>query len=569
MPYKGEAFLGQGDGAYQAWEGNWGKVEDVDRDSFQGLVEINKLTTDIFFEEGVFVDYHTILGDGGDEREAVRKAVGIHNFPAESTVDAGQYEKLLEASHVKEQLARSYILKHIKEGATFGLEQWEVDVLATSCRMAGEFDVMCSQWRDEVQHNSLNEQAEKLGFDNQYTVIRQGEDGLEQVSFAEAFEEQVNIITSEWNELADRIVVGEPNDEQLAMVDYLRTYATALGSREQDDLGNLWRDVDRVWLGVAGRLQPIASREYDYYDENGIRVFPDFRLIIANEETELNQPVEATRQAMIKHLGEEFDGVSVYDETKNGMSQIQIFPEGYDVVFAGCLDFQPAGQFLPNEFEIKRKYGIKVFLNLDVSNVRWGLAMELAEKVFPKDFDLFKRVNERLDGVAIHLAGHEIGEPLLDTDEVREGVGSTVFRLLNEDAGTLSITSIMPDRVESGELPEDVLETQVLKLLGVYLRYIDFARGTPHKEPYYKGMGLLGLKRMVDSGFIRFDGDELRVDLSAVPELYALSKRDFREQVEIADSKDQERALAYLALIEEVELIPEVAYLIKAIHPEE
>jgi len=111
------------------------------------------------------------------------------------------------------------------------------------------------------------------------------------------------------------------------------------------------------------------------------------------------------------------------------------------------------------------------------------------------------------------------------------------------------------------------LLTQALQLLGVYLRYIDMARGAPHLEPYYKGMGLLGLKRMADSGFIHFVGDELQVDLEAADSLYELSMRDFTEQVAIADSKDKEKALAYLAPIETAESIPEIAYLIKALHP--
>jgi len=191
----------------------------------------------------------------------------------------------------------------------------------------------------------------------------------------------------------------------------------------------------------------------------------------------------------------------------------------------------------------------------------------LAQKALPKDAHLFDIVSVAMDGVSIHVGGHEIGEPLLDTDPIREAVSGTVFRLLNEDAATLATTVIMPNRVREKELPEQFLLTQALQLLGVYLRYIDMARGAPHLEPYYKGMGLLGLKRMADSGFIHFVGDELRVDLEAVDSLYELSMRDFTEQVAIADSKDKEKALVYLAPIETAESIPEIAYLIKALHP--
>jgi len=563
------AFLGKTDEFYRAWDENWVKVESVDRCSLEGLVKINQITSLIFFNDLSFSKFHTILGESKEERQATLKAVAIHDFPAEGTVLPEQYKRLLEATKVKEQLAHSYILRHIKEGATFGLEQWELNVLESSCKVAGEFDEMCSLWREDVQHNPLNGMAKNLGLVNQYTVILQGETGPEEVSYATRYQKQVTNITEELSRLADKITQGEPSPEQLAMADYFKAYINALGSRDLDNLGNLWREVDRIWLNVKGKVQPIATREYDYYDKNAIRVFPDFRLVIVNEESELIKPVEETRQAMILHLGTEFNGDPAFDATKEAMSKVQIFAEGYDVVFSGSLDFQAAGQSLPNEDVIKRKHGVKVFLSLEVNLARWNLALGLAEKVFPKDVDLFKRVDESFDGIAIDLAGHEIGEPLLDTDDIRNKVGGTVFRLLNEDAATLAITAIMPQRVMAGELKQAALETHAMQLLGVYLRYIDIARGAPHLEPYYKGMGLLGLKRMVDSGFIHFIGGELRVNLKATNKLYELSMRDLKQQVEVANSKGPEKALKYLAPVLEAESIPEVAWLILKIHPEE
>lgn len=560
-------ILGEGE-VYQAWERNWDIVVNVDRSSLRGLVDINRLVEQAFFDR-TFSRYHTILGDTDEAKQAVADAVMIHTFPAEGTIDKEKYDLLLEASHTKEQLSRMYILRHLKEGARFGLEPWEIDVLETSCRVAGVFDELCGRWREEVKHNPLNTQAKELGLTNQYSVIRQGENGLVQVSYAEAFEEQVHVITNEFEGLADRLTSAflSLDEEQLAMAGYLQAYANALGSRNLDALGDLWREVDRIWLGVKGRIQPIASREYDYYDKNAIRVFPDFRLAILNEQSELLAPVLATQTAMIRYLGDEFGGFEVFEETRNGMRQIQIFPEAYDIVFAGSLDFQPSGQFLPNEFEIKRKYGIKVFLNLESSEDRWELALDLAQRVFPKDFELFTRVNHNVDGIGIQLAGHEIGEPLLDTDTVRRSLGSDVFRLLNEDTATLAATAIMPQREKSGELSREALENHAIVLLAIYLRYIDFARGVDTFEPYYKGMGLQGLRRMVDSGYVAFRDGELRIDVSKVDKLYELSMSDLEMHVAIAQQASRDLALEYLRPIDTVEELPEVKHMIDIIHP--
>jgi hypothetical protein len=162
MSIEDETFLGTSEEDYHVWEENWPTIEHVDTNSIHGLVEINALTTEIFFNNKAFSRYHTILGEGEEERKAVKNAIGIHDFPAEETINPEQYKILLEGAHVKEQFARSYILRHVSRGSTFGLESWELDVLTTSCRIAGEFDAMCFLWRDEVQHGNLNVKAKEL-----------------------------------------------------------------------------------------------------------------------------------------------------------------------------------------------------------------------------------------------------------------------------------------------------------------------------------------------------------------------------------------------------------------------
>lgn len=542
-------------------ETGWDQVKDVDTGSFRGLVKIVQLSTQIFFQDGPFSDQQRILGTSTQAQEAVYKAVNFRNFPAPESITPQQYRDLLQASHTKEEMARSHILHHIKEGAQFGLARWEVDVLATSCRVAGAFDQMCLAWREQVQYNPLSQKAQELGLVNQYTVIRPGINGPEEVSYGEAFASPVQKIYEELSELSLRLGYQGGDEESAQMALYFRRYCEALSCTDIEKLPEMWLEVDRAWMGTKGRLQIVASREYGYYDK--IRVFPDFRLIYANLENDYAKPVEAMRQAMIKHLSKRFGNNPAYEETKEGMNRVQFFPEGYNVVFAGSLDFEPAGQSLPNEEKPKRTHGVKAFLNPDGIRDRWELALKLVQKVFPKDAWMFDKVDVVMDGVILHTGGHEIGEPLFNSEAVIAGLGPDVFSMLNEDAATLAATVTVNDRVTSGEISDPYRQTQALQLLGVYLRYINMARGVPHLEPYYKGMGLLGLKRMVDSGFLKFQGDELRVNLSAVNTLFELSIRDFKEQVEIADTKNRDRASEYLKPIKNVEALPEVAYLIK------
>ncbi len=556
----------------QALHNTWAKHLDefaqIPKDHPTGLNEINQLTAEIFLTDPQLRSWLPNLDGNEAAAEIIEKAIRSHSFPGADSVSPQEYNGLLQAVHVKEQLARNYILWHIAEGKTFGLETWELEVLKTSCQVAGEFDAMCFEWREKVPYNPLNRKAEEKGLTNQYAIIEEGEGGLEETPYAVALD-NVYPILEKFGDLADILESFHgDNADAASWAAYLRAYTRALGSAENEKLADLWRTVDEVWLRVSGRLQPIASREYDYYDPNGIRVFPDFRLVLNMEEPELAESVRATKDAMIQYLPGILSESDAFQASKGAMQNVQLFTAGSDIVFAGSLDFQPSGQFLPNEDKVKREHGIKVFLNPGATRGRWKLAIQLVEKVFPEYVERFKSVDASLDLIAIHLAGHEVGEPLLDTDSVRQKIGSTVFRLLNEDAATLTTTIVLVDRVKNGEFDEEILARQALVLLGTYLRYIEVGRGTKHMEPYYQGMGLLGLRRMVEADFLYFEDNQTKINFGAVEKLFELSVRDLKKQAEIADSDNPKLALDYLHPIQDAELDPAIAFLIQKIHPE-
>ena len=110
------------------------------------------------------------------------------------------------------------------------------------------------------------------------------------------------------------------------------------------------------------------------------------------------------------------------------------------------------------------------------------------------------------------MAGHELGEPLFQTELIYQQLGNQNMTLLNEDLANLCISGIMRDRVAAGELDNNDLINHAVYLLGTYLRMINTGRESPTLQPYYIGNALQGLRRMIDSGFIHKDGDDWKIN---------------------------------------------------------
>lgn len=564
-----EALGSQEDGNkyVDAWAENLKRFDAVDKDSLTGLLEVDRITSEIFAKDAAFGKLRDVLGEDENARTMALRAVTTHNFPSESDYPTSVYDGLLRASHVREQLSRAYISRLVEDGATFGLEQWERDVLLVSCQVGGMYDRLCDRWRIDVQRNPLNAQAKERGFANPYTVIldRLGT-GPEEVPWSKAYPEEIENITDLWLGLAERLTEGTPAKEQIAMAAFLRTYVTALRSTDEANLPEQWREVDRTWMKVTGRVQPIPSREFDYYDKNKLRVFPDFRLAILVDDS-LSEATKPTQAAQVKYLSRLFRQSRVFQQTLEGMSRVQLLPNMYDIVFSGSLDFQPAGQSLPNEQKVRDEAGTKVFLNESAMKSRWEVALEAAGKTFGDDLPLFERVDVRFDGLVIMTAGHEYGEPLFNAEWVTEALGPEAVAMLNEDLATQTITAILPMwEQETSDISRRDLQMHAVYLLGNYLRYIKLARGSEHLRPYYEGMGLLGLRRMIESGFIFQDEKKnWHVNMAQLDAFYAASLEDLKTQVRIAEFGDQMLVTRFLAPAEHMEKLPAIADLIAKI----
>ncbi len=541
------------------------QIDSIDVNSPRGLVEINSLASEIFTAHSAFEKARNVLGNNEIARQKVLRATIENNFPPKDTISEDLYSKLLYSAHQKEGLSRQLIIEKLDTGAEFGLKPYELAVVRASCEIGIKYDELGLLWRNDVQVSPGNQQAKRLGLTDQYTVIvGSPEQGYRQVSWLNRYPDQVRAIADNFHKLANQLFSFKDEPEAQALGNYFNQYADAFEAKTTDGyystekVAEMWRNVDRAWMQVKGRTQPVASREYNYYDPNGIRVFPDFRLVIV-EETSVEE-LAATRSAMREIMKDRYGKTRVYKETINALDKVQVYP-GADVIFAGSLDFQPGGQSLPNEQKVRNELGTKIILNPDAIARRWQLSRKLARRIFNdlKDLESFDKIDLNIDMTARDYGGHEFGEPLFQSLQVKETLGQKINALLNEDLANLCSTVTIVGRIKSGELSSEDAYRHAISLLGTYLRYIDIARGISHLNSYYVGLTLQGLRRMISTGFIEQDklGKwNINSDKSSV--LLEENLKDLDRLVQICERLDKVGAEDYLNQAKETEQIKDI-----------
>ncbi len=511
-----------------------------------------------------------MLGTDKTARAYVLKAAIGHDFPPQKTMEPTLYAELLRVVGQKEALARKLIVEALNEGAEFGLKRYERDVLKASCEIGEIYDEIGILWRQDVQGNPGNAEALTLNLTDQYTVIVGSPDkGYKQVPWSEQYPQQIRTISARWRQLSQQLTSYQHEPEAQALGEYFGIYADAFeaktksGQYSTKEVAEMWLDVDRAWMHIKGRLQPVATREYGYYDPMRIRVFPDFRLIVVTDTS--GEELTSTRSAMTKVMEDRYGNFRVYRETVNALDRVEVYP-GADVVFAGSLDFQPAGQSLPNEQIVQDELGTKVMLNPDSTAHRWQLAKQLAHRVFSdsKDRNLFDTVDPLIDMTVRYVGGHEYGEPLFQPPSVHESLVEDTTTLLNEDLANLCATLTIRQRISTKELSDDDAIRHAISLLGTYFRLIDVGRGAEHLQPYYIGHSLQGLRRMIKTGFIRQnETGEWHIDTSKMYDLFSENVKDLDQLVYICDTNNKQAADEYLTQAQETPAIRNIIARVK------
>jgi prefoldin subunit 5 len=413
------------------------------------------------------------------------------------------YGELVSLSRQRERVARKKIKQTIEGENDLGLSETEKTVLSAHCDLGEHFDELYVQWREKTQHepDDTNAKVDERDSLYMYAVGESGTDGTKLVPYATAFPEPIAAIDERVSELITALETLDTTDaDREALITYYRSMQKAITSKDMEQHEALFREVDINWMKIKGRMQPIHMSETQV--ESKKRVIPDLALSFLDDREEaLNEKMQAMNEPLAHAIRE----VGSYPESAETQSQVGV----YTGIGSGMrLDFDPAGQILPERYDLRLQEGIKMFMNLKKTrDFRENYRALMQEKFGGTTIDDDALVTAR----TLFNSGHERAHSAFarSTDAMEE---------IKAD-----ITTLMA--VPELHLDEQERDAMITSLLGTSLFYLHAAKGAGLPEYYSSGSTVL--RAMIDAGVIkRGASDQLSIDLSpdAKQALYRRSK---------------------------------------------
>lgn len=454
----------------------------------------------------------------------VKNVVENQNFQGINT-RSPEYLKYLTVVSIKEQVAREAIREVVRGENGLNLTQTEKIVLLANCDLADEFDGFNIEFQNDIQSNpfykkleSMDPKAAKklleekgvLDGKKQYLYVNlvEHENGsIEMVPYSAAYKDRVDAIAGIMEHMIEELdqVKGDP--EAKVFAEYYQAYQTALTSPDVDQHEGLWQDLDKKWLKIKGRMQPIHMME-SYSDSTGLRVEPDFALQFLDErERHITNMANETKEKMTAVLSDIFGESETLVQSVPSM-KASIVGAFTTLIGGRRLDFRPAGQNLPNRPEV-RKDGVKIFIDMETMRQRWEDSKELLYKVFGQSYvdDNFKPEEILPVSAGVRVAGHEVGHNAFIVEDTRTKMGADIYQDVEEHKADMSIITTVPEFLS----PEE----QRLFLKGLFtadLRILAIKNIDPSRKPYVNS-ALVSINAMHEAGILELQDGQWTFNL--------------------------------------------------------
>jgi len=480
-----------------------GKIADIYREqgeirnNIYGFLSIRHFIRDyVASPNSIFSRSLQLLGDA--RRNDAYDAIVDHQFLDDEEFK-GQYNNLLDASVEREELERRIILNYLEQGLTFGLADYEIAVLKTSCHVGHLYDDLGRSIRSDytvMESDPVKQLIKDKKMNNPYSlVVDKGNGEYEEQLFNVRNRNIVDGIIKHWRVLLESPFMQNVTINEIkAMREFYLKYIDALECRDLNQAEQSWKEVDMAFMDVKGRLQPIPGRE-DIYIPG--KIFPDFRLCIHLED--YANPIEL-KKAILDFMQKRYGSCKSCKETLGLLDKTDMYAK-YELVWAGrSLDFPLSGQALPNDIEVKKKKGVKTYVDPAIISDRGERARYLMGGLFPFQAVWLRNYSPAEEGSTI-VGGHELSEELLETLRSITHYPKEIWKNLNEDRAYLIVTGAIFNMFNKGLIYPEKLYGYVYYLMGLSFRYIYTASNNDMLKPYYI-MSMLIVKRLLESGFI-------------------------------------------------------------------
>ncbi len=355
---------------------------------------------------------------------------------------------------------------------------------------------------EEAEPGSAKQYLEEAGLADPYSIVKEAEGKYSAVPYGIAFADEVRAIGELLNQLANRLSKEKAKDERKAEVTAFQNYFQAFQKaftcadsvkKEGEWVSvRLWKEVDRAWLKVQGRLQLVHSIESGYggLDPTETKMIPEFKILLHDEsqDAELFDEIKKMKRENAEVLEQFFP-----EQTKGRLEVIENSLVGpYSMVMGGgnSLDNIGVAQIGPNYNDVASQ-GVKSFLDAasfaENDEKKDTVVLSIfGEKAAEGYFSSTQKNNPLL--MAEFVASHEISHPVL-------GDLGTLDELNATWMGLVALFEREKKGLVSPELAEAVMKEHVIGSL-------KYMVDSNHEDRYFIE-GWINAKLMVACGLVK------------------------------------------------------------------
>lgn len=200
--------------------------------------------------------------------------------------------------------------------------------------------------------------------DRSYSLLEKvGNDHISR-AYAEVFSKEVGAIIETYEDFIQTLdgLEDEVFNRKQEYINYFRAIQIAWKEKDVNELVEKWSQVDIAWMAIDTPVQPGHPIEY-YEDKYRRAVSIEFDLRLSDPslfESTVAKNIESMYEAMYDEIGREHFSES-YHYSQNNQKKVQLYIGAPVLAYGSFLCGSYSAQVVPNDDEVSKIYGKKIF----------------------------------------------------------------------------------------------------------------------------------------------------------------------------------------------------------------
>ena len=457
------------------------------------------------------------------------------------------YLAALELGTIKNEMIKEITEKALEvHGERLGVSPAEKTLIVGLLKTTTPIDKAYLDWNKKLYPDSLMKRFKNRGgkfekfltengLDDPYAVVHEESEGVyKSIPYAIAFKENVDAHAAELQNLIDTLRQHQDKDfggglDKQKMIAYLKAYKAALLCDESvKDNGewksvNMWKEVDKLWLQLKGRIQLVHQIESGYatfIDPAKIKVMPDIRIMVQNttlEEDKMMGEMSRENAVSMREIAGEVLSKRQMKRLEPSLIAMSKSDASIAATIAGAGDalrLMGAGQGGVRYDDVQDSYGAKSYCFSRETFEREELNAVVSKKIFGDSMDFLEYEASKGQYIIQSLGGHEVGHVFMGTVKDLEEVKSSWVAIVG---------------LKQRNIPPRVMNEMMVGHARTCLRYLDI----PDKSDDYAVEGIVNVKIFLRTGLIAKSPDGKWVfNYEKIDETYDAIRAEFLKLIQ-------------------------------------